>query len=472
MQRFDDPEYLKAYIQSHPNQKMAWYLLGKEYAAKGEAGKAAYCYAQAGEVYEAFENEPLPPEVLQAAKAEFERRTRQSDADAASAAIGADRKEKPAPNRRRWRLALLALTLAGFAIAFAPDSAEAPAAGTGPGHSAESGLARGEERHIWHWVDPRRSSAYLGGMVGQWTEQLPDKRLTLTLLELAEAERWLRWDSPPKPLLSLTGGAGEPSWTANWHDASRCDCEPAPFEAPASVGLWQDRLEQEAVLRTAVRYYAEAHGSPPESPEQLARSYPNNAISGITPLMRKLFPSVAESYGQPSRGGFGTGKADGREKSGETAAGGERLPDTLAIVVDRANYRLALVSGPVILRSYPVGLGGERTPEGTFPITEKVKNPNGTDKGAFGSRGMTLGDTLYAIHGTNEPDSIGKDESLGCIRMRREDIEELFALVPLGTPVTIGRGLLPDELVRRTPGYAIPSSAEEENPGKIYKWLS
>ncbi|MEG6590873.1 L,D-transpeptidase, partial [Paenibacillus barengoltzii] len=45
---------------------MAWYLLGKEYEASGQAGKARYCYIQAGNVYEAFESSkiPLPEEVL------------------------------------------------------------------------------------------------------------------------------------------------------------------------------------------------------------------------------------------------------------------------------------------------------------------------------------------------------------------------------------------------------------------------
>lgn len=67
-------------------------------------------------------------------------------------------------------------------------------------------------------------------------------------------------------------------------------------------------------------------------------------------------------------------------------------------------------------------------------------NPNGRDNGEFGSRGMQLSDSNYAIHGTNEPDSIGKDESLGCIRMSRKDVEELFAMVPMGTKVQISQG--------------------------------
>ncbi|MNW66472.1 putative L,D-transpeptidase YkuD [compost metagenome] len=85
---------------------------------------------------------------------------------------------------------------------------------------------------------------------------------------------------------------------------------------------------------------------------------------------------------------------------------------------------------------------------------------------------MQLSDTNYAIHGTNEPDSIGKDESLGCIRMKREDVEELFAMVPMGTKVQISKGVLPDELM--LPGERYPSRTppDQTNPNKVYHWLN
>jgi len=155
----------------------------------------------------------------------------------------------------------------------------------------------------------------------------------------------------------------------------------------------------------------------------------------------------------------------------EPLSGGEWLPEPLAIVVDKTNHRLALVSGPVVLREYPVGLGGERTPVGTFRISEKVRNPRGKRPGEYGTRGMVLEHTSYAIHGTNDPDSIGRDESLGCVRMHNDDIEDLFELVPLGTPVTIGRDLLPAAGENRAPGYDVPATAKEENPKKRYSWL-
>ena len=47
------------------------------------------------------------------------------------------------------------------------------------------------------------------------------------------------------------------------------------------------------------------------------------------------------------------------------------------------------------------------------------------------------GDGQIGIHGTNDPSSIGKRVSSGCIRLRNEDIEKLAALLPLGVPVII-----------------------------------
>lgn len=100
-----------------------------------------------------------------------------------------------------------------------------------------------------------------------------------------------------------------------------------------------------------------------------------------------------------------------------------------------------------------------------------MKNPNGRDNGQFGSRGMTLSSTLYAIHGTDEPDSLEQDESLGCIRMGKQDVEELFDLVPMGTIVKIKNGTLPSEISESKERFKLNPSQDETNPGKVYHWL-
>jgi lipoprotein-anchoring transpeptidase ErfK/SrfK len=55
----------------------------------------------------------------------------------------------------------------------------------------------------------------------------------------------------------------------------------------------------------------------------------------------------------------------------------------------------------------------------------------------LGSRAMYLGDSLYRIHGTNEPNTIGQNVSSGCIRLRNEDVMDLYERVRVGTKVVV-----------------------------------
>jgi lipoprotein-anchoring transpeptidase ErfK/SrfK len=119
------------------------------------------------------------------------------------------------------------------------------------------------------------------------------------------------------------------------------------------------------------------------------------------------------------------------------------------------NDLVAQVDGRFFKR-YPVGTGKfGKTPVGTFVVSDRIKEPvwwrpdgraipYGDKENILGTRWLALkatGQTPdakgYGIHGTWDPSSIGKAESAGCIRMRNEDVEELFVLVPLNTPVAI-----------------------------------
>ncbi len=88
-----------------------------------------------------------------------------------------------------------------------------------------------------------------------------------------------------------------------------------------------------------------------------------------------------------------------------------------------------------LVKTYPVGIGRvlSQTPQGEFMIVNKVPNPGGP----FGAFWMGLSKRHYGIHGTNDPASIGKRVSHGCIRMHNKDVLELAKRVPLGTHVTI-----------------------------------
>ncbi|OQX81318.1 MAG: hypothetical protein B6D56_02565 [Candidatus Omnitrophica bacterium 4484_70.1] len=119
-----------------------------------------------------------------------------------------------------------------------------------------------------------------------------------------------------------------------------------------------------------------------------------------------------------------------------------------SIVVDKSQNLLFLKRGDKIFKTYPVATGkNNSTPTGKFKIINKLKNPTWFKTGAvippnspqniLGTRWMGLNVKGYGIHGTKDGDSIGKQSTLGCVRMRRQDIEELFDIVPVGTEVTI-----------------------------------
>ena len=80
-------------------------------------------------------------------------------------------------------------------------------------------------------------------------------------------------------------------------------------------------------------------------------------------------------------------------------------------------------------------------------------------KGVLGTRRLVLGDG-YGIHGTNAPETIGRSVSHGCVRLRNEDIEKLYEMVPVGTP---GQFVY-QPLKIGSRGGAIGQGTEQEQP--------
>jgi lipoprotein-anchoring transpeptidase ErfK/SrfK len=121
----------------------------------------------------------------------------------------------------------------------------------------------------------------------------------------------------------------------------------------------------------------------------------------------------------------------------------------LSIRIDLSQRRLRLMSGDRVLRRATVGIGrpGSPTPTGRYAVTDKLA---GSRYGAFYGccilalsghqtntpAGWRGGDRL-AIHGTNDPGSIGVPSSAGCLHADTEDLRVLMRRVPLGTPVLI-----------------------------------
>ena len=128
------------------------------------------------------------------------------------------------------------------------------------------------------------------------------------------------------------------------------------------------------------------------------------------------------------------------------------LRGSFRVVVHKTLHQLDLFFNDLFILQYRVGLGKEdRTPIGSFKIVTKLKNPvwywqgrripAGDPRNLLGSRWMGFdnqpGASGFGIHGTRDPDSIGKNMSNGCVRMLDGNVKQLFELVPRGTRVDI-----------------------------------
>jgi len=119
-----------------------------------------------------------------------------------------------------------------------------------------------------------------------------------------------------------------------------------------------------------------------------------------------------------------------------------------SVLVDKSQNILVLKSNGEVVKTYRVSTGKNNiTPVGTFKIVNKLVNPDWSHEGkviAAGSPDNILGTRWlgfnipgYGIHGTTLPESIGSQATAGCVRMLNNEVEEVYALLPVGTEVTI-----------------------------------
>ncbi len=120
--------------------------------------------------------------------------------------------------------------------------------------------------------------------------------------------------------------------------------------------------------------------------------------------------------------------------------------------INKSKNILSIFDDKKLVRTFEVATGKDinLTPAGTFKIVNKVKDPwyspkgipGGTPQNPLGTRwlGLDVPNTngiIYGIHGTNDPSSIGKHVTLGCIRMNNKDVQWLYEQMPIGTKVII-----------------------------------
>jgi len=119
-----------------------------------------------------------------------------------------------------------------------------------------------------------------------------------------------------------------------------------------------------------------------------------------------------------------------------------------SIKVDKSENRLWVFYQGKPIKNYSVATGTDNgTPTGTFKIINKLENPTwyhaglvappGSEENILGTRWLGFDHPGYGIHGTTIPESIGKQATLGCVRMLNRDVEELYEWTPTETEVTV-----------------------------------
>jgi lipoprotein-anchoring transpeptidase ErfK/SrfK len=143
-----------------------------------------------------------------------------------------------------------------------------------------------------------------------------------------------------------------------------------------------------------------------------------------------------------------TAEAFCQETQAASPAEAEDAKPQRRIVVSIPDRKLALIEDGRVVKVYPtaVGRATSPTPGGTFTIVQRISNPAWYAPGKviapgtsnpLGTRWLGLSRKSYGIHGTNEPRSIGRNASHGCVRMRNRDVEDLFARVAVGDVVEL-----------------------------------
>ncbi len=127
------------------------------------------------------------------------------------------------------------------------------------------------------------------------------------------------------------------------------------------------------------------------------------------------------------------------------------------IIIDTSERFLYLIQSPTSAMRYGIGVGRDGfTWSGILKVTRKAEWPDWTPPeemiarqpylprwmaggpgNPMGARAMYLGATVYRIHGTNAPDTIGQAVSSGCFRLVNDDVADLYERVKVGTKVVV-----------------------------------
>jgi len=204
--------------------------------------------------------------------------------------------------------------------------------------------------------------------------------------------------------------------------------------------------------------YGTAPGQDPQGPMQLAPGQDSRPPRDVTGTVRPNTVATLPPEEQPETEKF---ELPAQFKRQLVSFQGAEPAGT--IVIDTANTYLYLVLGNGQAMRYGIGVGREGfTWAGAERVSKMSEWPDwhppaemierqpylprfmaGGEGNPLGARALYLGKTLYRIHGTNQPSTIGKYVSSGCIRLTNEDIQDLYSRVQVGTRVVVMPGSPP-----------------------------
>jgi lipoprotein-anchoring transpeptidase ErfK/SrfK len=182
-------------------------------------------------------------------------------------------------------------------------------------------------------------------------------------------------------------------------------------------------------------------------------------VLGYAPAPQSSFPSDnLMAPNEPALSDQGDGSSSAvPERLRRTVVAFDSREPAGTVIIDTGNTALYYVLGQGRAIRYGVGVGREGfTWSGVQTISRKAEWPDwhppaemiarqpylprfmaGGPGNPLGARAMYLGSSQYRIHGTNDPSTIGKFVSSGCIRLTNEDVADLFSRVDVGTRVVV-----------------------------------
>jgi lipoprotein-anchoring transpeptidase ErfK/SrfK len=159
----------------------------------------------------------------------------------------------------------------------------------------------------------------------------------------------------------------------------------------------------------------------------------------------QMLSSVAKEYNVPWQYLAKLNRTDARRiKPGQKL---KVIKGPFSAVVDLSDFELTIHAHGYFVKRYQVGIGRDNSsPYGNFKVQDKLTDPtyygptkiieHDDPENPLGEYWISIGDS-FGIHGTIDPNSIGKAESEGCIRLRNEDIAEVYDFLSIGSDVTI-----------------------------------